>query len=56
MTRNNHYTLDDYLRAVKELRHERMLASCDFYPNRREALDLAIKVLLERAEDLNRME
>lgn len=53
---NSRPTMDDYLRAVKELRHERMLASCDFYPNRREALDLAIKVLMEKAEDFMRQE
>lgn len=49
-------TRDDYLLAVKELRHERVLANTDFYPNRRLALDLAIKVLMEKADDFLRME
>jgi len=50
------YDRDDLLRAVKELKHERMLASCDFYPNRREALDLAIYILEQKAEDFLRQE
>ena len=53
---NRVLTRDDYLRAAKELRHERMIASTDFYPNRREALDLAIKVLEDKAKDFDRME
>lgn len=47
---------EDYLCAIKELKHERMLSSCDFYPNRRLALELAIKVLEEKVEDFERME
>ena len=49
-------TRDDILRAIKELKLERSLASCDFYPNRREALDIAIFFLEQRAEDFLRME
>jgi len=49
-------TKDDYLRAAKELRFERFQANADFYPNRREALDLAIKVLEDKAKDFDRME
>lgn len=50
------YTRDEFLAAIKELKHERMLASCDFYPNRRMALDLAIRILEEKAEEFDRME
>lgn len=48
--------MEDFLSAIKELKHERMLASCDFYPNRRIALDLAISVLQEKANDFLRQE
>ena len=47
---------EDYLYAIRELKHERMLASCDFYPNRRMALDLAIRILEEKAEEFDRQE
>ena len=49
-------TRDDILRAIKELKMERAFASCDFYPNRREALDIAIFFLEQRADDFLRME
>ena len=49
-------TRDDILRAIKELKMERSFASCDFYPNRREALDIAIFFLEKKAEDFLRME
>ena len=52
----NRLTLDDYLRAIKELKLERSFASCDFYPNRREALDLAIYLLEQKADDFLRQE
>ena len=61
MTQKNYYkkkihSRDDYLRAVRELHLERVLAKSDFYPNRREALDLAIEVLMEKADELLRQE
>ena len=54
--KKKHHSRDDYLRAVRELHLERALARCDFYPNRREALDLAIEVLMEKADEELRQE
>ena len=61
MTQKNYHkkkthSRDDYLRAVRELHLERVLARSDFYPNRREALDLAIEVLMEKADEELRQE
>lgn len=47
---------DDIMSAIKELKHERMLAQCDFYPNRRIALDLAIHYLETAADNMLRQE
>ena len=56
MTGKKIYSMEDYLNAVRELKLERAIASTDFYPNRRKALDLAILVLTEKADEFLRQE
>lgn len=49
-------TKDDILSAIRELKMERQLANCDFYPDRREALDIAIFFLKARVEEMTERE
>ena len=56
MTQKKIYSMEDYINAVRELKLERAIASTDFYPNRRKALDLAILVLTEKADEFLRQE
>jgi len=53
---NDFFSVDEIYRAITELKLMRQSASADFYSDRRKALDVAIKVLQDRADDFMRQE
>lgn len=46
----------DILMAIKELKIAKASAQSDFYASRRRALDIAIKILEDKAEDYFRQD
>lgn len=53
---NDFFSADEIYRAITELKLMRQSASADFYSDRRKALDVAIQVLQDRADDFMRQE
>ena len=46
-------TLAELTNAIRELRGERRIAECDFYSDRRKALDVAISLMEQKAREIS---